>query len=115
MRTIHTISKRDRLKKKIRSIISGTASRPRISIYKSNKFMYAQAIDDVSSRTLTCAHDMKGGAGTKTDRARIVGTQLAENLKKIGITEVVFDRNGFKYTGRVAALADAARNAGLTF
>lgn len=115
MRTTHTISKRDRLKKKIRSVVSGTAARPRLSVYKSNKFIYVQAIDDVTQKTIACAHDMKGGTGTKTDRAKIVGSQIAESLKKQGVSTVVFDRNGFKYTGRVAALADSARAAGLTF
>jgi large subunit ribosomal protein L18 len=77
--------------------------------------MYAQLIDDVAGRTLAMASSTKAEAGTKTDRSLQVGKDLAAAAKKAGITEVVFDRGGYKYHGRVKALAEAAREAGLTF
>lgn len=101
--------------KKIRSRISGTATRPRLSVYKSNSFIYAQAIDDVSGKILVSSNDMKIGSGTKSERAVVVGKNISEACQKADITEVVFDRGGFQYIGRVKALADAAREAGLKF
>lgn len=107
--------KRTRLKSKIRSKISGTATRPRLSIFKSNMHVYAQIIDDASGKTLASASDMKITTGTYRERAIAVGKAIAENAISAGIKEVVFDRNGYKYTGHVAALADGAREAGLKF
>ena len=109
-----------RLKKKIRSKINGTGAIPRLSVYRSNKFIYAQLIDDEKAVTVGSASDMpaKKGAkmsGTKISRAETVGAAIAEAGKAKKITKVVFDRNGFRYTGRVKALADAARKAGLIF
>lgn len=107
--------KRIRLKKKIRTKIFGNSARPRLSVFRSNQFIYAQVIDDSSSKTLISASDMKTKKGTKTERAALVGTEIASALIGKGIKSVVFDRNGFKYTGRVKALADSARTAGLEF
>jgi large subunit ribosomal protein L18 len=107
--------KRLRLKKKIRARIEGTAARPRLSVYRSNQFIYAQVIDDTVARTLAQASDMAIKTGKKTERAEQVGKMVAEAALAQKIKEVVFDRNGFKYTGRVKLLADAARKAGLTF
>lgn len=113
--TSQKTQKRARLHKRIRSRVAGTAVRPRLAVFRSNQFMYAQIIDDASAKTIASASDIAGMKGTKTERAQAVGKTLAENAKKAGITSVVFDRGGFKYTGRVKALADAAREAGLTF
>ena len=107
--------KRARLKRKIRAKVSGTEMRPRLSVYKSNQFIYAQVIDDVSGKTLASASDMKLTEGTKTARAQKVGESIAAEAKKKNISMVIFDRNGFKYTGRIKALADEARKAGLQF
>lgn len=107
--------KRARRHKRIRARVSGTAERPRLAVFKSNKFMYAQMIDDVAGKTLCSASDIKGGKGTKAERSAIIGTQIAEQAKALNITTVVFDRGGFRFTGRVKALADSARAAGLIF
>jgi large subunit ribosomal protein L18 len=109
------VEKRIRLKKKIRAKISGTAECPRLSVFRSNNFMYAQIIDDVNQVTIASASDIKVKVGTKSDRSIAVGTEVAKNAIAKGVKTCVFDRNGFKYTGRVKALADAARAAGLKF
>ncbi len=115
--------KRIRLKKKIRAKMEGTVERPRLSVFRSNKFIYAQVINDVTGKTLVQASDLprlgKAGVkitkGTKTERAKQVGKMIAEVALKAKITKVVFDRNGFKYTGRIKLVADEARAAGLKF
>lgn len=107
--------KRIRLKAKIRAKISGTSIRPRLSVFRSNKFIYAQIIDDVKGKTLTETSDIKMTKGTKTERAKQVGSMIAEVCNKLKIKEVVFDRNGFKYTGRIKLVADTARSGGLKF
>ena len=107
--------KRLRIHKKIRSRISGTAERPRLAVFRSNAYIYAQLINDDTKSTVAAASDLKFGKMTKMDRAKKVGETLADAAKKAGITKVVFDRGGFAYKGRVAALADAARAAGLVF
>ncbi|MFA5936445.1 MAG: 50S ribosomal protein L18 [Candidatus Paceibacterota bacterium] len=107
--------KRIRLKTKIRAKIFGTSARPRLSVFRSNKFIYAQVIDDAKRKTLTQASDIKMTKGTKTERAKQVGNMIAEACSKIKINQVVFDRNGFKYTGRIKLVADEARKAGLKF
>jgi large subunit ribosomal protein L18 len=107
--------KRIRLKKKIRVKIHGTSLRPRLSVFRSNKFIYAQVIDDTKGKTLVEASDIKISKGTKTERAKEVGNTVAALCLKAKINEVVFDRNGFKYTGRIKLVADAARSTGLKF
>ncbi len=114
MKNIRT-EKRMRLKRKIRSKISGTALIPRLSVFKSNVYIYAQLIDDANQITLVEASDIKNAKGTKTERAQFVGKEVAEKAKKKGISRVVFDRNGYKYTGRLLALANACRASGLQF
>jgi len=109
------LEKRLRLKKKIRTKISGTASSPRLSIFRSNQYIYAQVIDDTTGKTVVSFSDMAIDKGTKTERAVSVGAEVAKQAKEKGIASVVFDRNGFKYTGRIKALADSARNSGLKF
>lgn len=107
--------KRNRLKAKIRSQISGTESMPRLSVFRSNMHMYAQVIDDTKGHTIASASDIKDTKGTKAERAVRVGKAVAEAAKSAGVSKVVFDRNGFKYTGRIKMVADAAREGGLVF
>lgn len=107
--------KRMRLKKKIRSQVSGTPTVPRLSVYRSNVYIYAQLIDDTKGVTLGSASDVTSKTGTKMERAVEVGKKIAEVAKTHKISKVVFDRNGFKYSGRIKTLADSARTAGLTF
>lgn len=113
---------RQRRKKSIRKRISGTSERPRLSVYRSNKHIYAQVIDDVQSQSLLLVSDLaKDLAGelesceSKVDRAKVVGRAVAKACLDKGIDKVVFDRNGYLYHGRVSALATAAREAGLNF
>ena len=107
--------KRIRLKSKIRAKIMGTDVRPRLTVFRSNKFIYAQIINDTIGKTLAEASDVKTAKGTKTERAKEVGRAIAANAAKAKIKKVVFDRNGFKYTGRVKLVADEARAGGLEF
>lgn len=110
--------KRIRLKKKIRVKIKGTHLRPRLTVFRSNKFIYAQVINDLTGKTLAQASDIKlteGNKSTKTERAKIVGRMIGEACLKEKINKVVFDRNGFKYTGRIKLVADEARASGLVF
>jgi len=107
--------KRIRLKKKIRAKIHGTEARPRLAIFRSNKFIYAQVINDVAGKTLAQASDVKITKGTKIERAKEVGRAIAVNCLEKKIKKVVFDRGGFKYAGRVKLVADEARTNGLEF
>ena len=104
---------------RVRKKVRGTAARPRLAVFRSNKHIYAQVIDDVAGRTLASASTMEkrptGGATATVDAAKAVGERLGERAKAAGIESVVFDRGGFKYHGRVAAVADGARDAGLEF
>ena len=114
------LQRRKRIKMRIRKNISGTVGRPRMSVFRSNKGIYVQLIDDLKGQTLVAASSLKGEDGdsdkvTKTEQARQVGKLIAEKSLGKGISEVVFDRNGYLYHGRVKALADAAREAGLKF
>ena len=105
---------RQRVRFAIRKKVSGTSERPRLAIFRSNKEIYAQIIDDINSNTLASASSMQA-KGTKTEQATVVGKLIAETAKKAGVETVVFDRGGFLYHGRVKALADSAREAGLKF
>jgi len=116
--------RRDRIKLRIRKRVNGTTERPRLSVFRSVAHMYAQVVDDRTGRTIAAASSvepaLKGslGAGVRGGNiagAQAVGRAIAERLKEKGITRVVFDRNGFLYHGRVKAVADAAREAGLEF
>ncbi len=107
--------KRIRLKKRIRVKIRGTKIRPRLSVFRSNKFIYAQVINDLTGKTLAQANDLKITKGTKTERAKEVGRIISQICLKEKINKVVFDRNGFKYTGRIKLVADEARAGGLEF
>ncbi|TAI49659.1 50S ribosomal protein L18 [Flagellimonas allohymeniacidonis] len=115
------LSKTDRklrIRRRIRKISSGTAARPRLSIFRSNKEIYAQLIDDNNGVTLASASSRDKdieAKGTKTEVAALVGKAIAEKAKKIGVEAVAFDRGGNLYHGRVKSLADGAREAGLKF
>ena len=104
---------------RVRKKVSGTAGRPRLAVFRSNKHITAQVIDDTSGRTIAAASSVEkdlrsgGGATGNTDTATKVGKLVAERAKAAGVTQVTFDRGGFMYHGRVAAVADAARQAGL--
>ena len=108
------LSKRDRIKNRIRAKVSGTVERPRLTVFKSNKYTYAQIIDDSQGKTLVESNSSEMKA-KKMEAAIEVGKTLAQKAKAAKITKVVFDRNGYKYTGRILALAEAAREAGLEF
>ena len=107
--------KKDRRHAKIRTRLSGTAERPRLSVFKSNKFMYAQVIDDEAGKTLASASSVTSKKGTKIEQAKEVGKHIATKAKAAKISTVVFDRGGFAYKGRVKTVADAAREGGLIF
>ena len=116
MKTNLKTEKRARLHRKIRTRISGTEARPRLAVFRSNRYMYAQLINDDKGVTVASASDLSlSDKMNKVERARTVGKTLAEAAKKANITKVVFDRGGFSYRGRVQALADAAREGGLEF
>ena len=109
------IARRNKIKTRIRGKISGTAARPRMSVFRSNKGIYVQVIDDLAGVTLAAASSKGLEGGTKTEVAAKVGKEIAKKAQEKGITEVVFDRNGYLYHGRVKSLADAAREGGLKF
>lgn len=109
--------RRQRIKYRIRKRMSGTESRPRMTVFRSNKQIYVQLVDDISGKTLASASstekEIAGQKVNKTDQAKLVGKRIAEVAKEKGIETVVFDRNGYLYHGRVKNLADAARENGL--
>ena len=109
--------RRLKIKRRIRKIVQGTADRPRMTVYRSNKQIYVQLINDAAGHTLLAAsstdESIAGQKTTKTAQAALVGILIAEKAKEAGITEVVFDRNGYLYHGRIKSLADAAREGGL--
>lgn len=108
--------RRIKIKARIRGKISGTPDRPRLTVFRSNKQIYAQVIDDLSGKTLASASSVKlTEKATKKEIAAKVGELIAKSAQEAGITNVIFDRNGHLYHGRVKELADAARNAGLKF
>jgi large subunit ribosomal protein L18 len=113
------LSRRDRIKMGIRKRLSGSSTRPRLSVYRSNKGIYAQIIDDVSGKTLVSASslskDFTAADGTKIDQSVAVGKLVASKAIAAGIKDVVFDRNGYLYHGRVKSLAEGAREGGLNF
>lgn len=108
--------RKQRVRRRLRKVAKGL---PRLSVFRSSKHIYAQVIDDKAGRTLAAAStkdkDFAAGKGSNVEAASIIGTQIAERAKKAGVKTVVFDRGGYIYHGRVKALAEAAREAGLTF
>ena len=113
--TTKKVERRIKIKFRIRKNVNGTAERPRLSVFRSNKQIYAQVVNDLTGTTLASASSLGLEKMNKTEQAKKVGALVAENAKKAGITSVVFDRNGYLYHGRVQALADAAREGGLNF
>ena len=100
---------------RLRHKVSGTAARPRLAVFRSNKFVYAQIIDDVAGKTLAAVDSRKESKGTPVEKAKAIGAEIAKKATAAKVTEVVFDRGGFRYQGVVAALADGAREGGLKF
>jgi large subunit ribosomal protein L18 len=107
---------REARKARVRRKVCGTDQCPRLSVFRSNKYMYVQVISDESGRTLVADSTLKDlGAGVTVDKAKTLGSRVAEKCKQAGIGRVIFDRNGYQYHGRIKAMADAAREAGLKF
>ena len=111
------LERRQRIKNRIRKIVSGTAAKPRLSVFRSNKEIYAQIVDDVAGVTLASASSRDKGiaSGSKLEVSASVGKAIAEKAVKAGVETISFDRNGYLYHGRIKVLADAAREAGLKF
>ncbi|MBY0244400.1 MAG: 50S ribosomal protein L18 [Sphingobacteriaceae bacterium] len=112
------MSRRERIKKGIRKRLTGSETRPRLSVYRSNKGIYAQIINDVTGTTIVSASSLSKdftGKGTKIEQSLAVGKLVAEKALAVGVKEVVFDRNGYLYHGRIKSLAEGAREAGLVF
>ncbi len=111
--------KRQNIRYRIRKTINGTAETPRLAVFRSNKQIYAQLIDDVAGNTIVAASSkdksLEGKKVTKTEQAKLVGSLIGEKAKQVGVSAVKFDRGGFIFHGRVKALADAARETGLKF
>ncbi len=111
-------SRRERIKKGIRKTLAGTTSRPRLSVFRSNKGIYAQIIDDSTGKTLASASSLSKdfvASGNKIEQSKAVGKLVAEKAVAAGVSKVVFDRNGYLYHGRVQSLAEGAREGGLDF
>jgi large subunit ribosomal protein L18 len=106
---------RIRRHRRVRAKVKGNALRPRLAIFKSNRYIYAQIIDDVKQVTLAAVSDMGMKGKTKTERAALAGAQLAKSALAKGVIQIAFDRGGFVYTGRVRAFAESARVGGLVF
>jgi len=119
MRTNTKTTRRKNIRYRIRAKISGTAQKPRLSVFRSNTDIYVQLIDDDKAVTLAAASskekDIAAQAGTKTEKSKLVGQSIARKAKELGIENVVFDRGGNLYHGRVKAVADGAREGGLVF
>lgn len=113
--TVSKIEKRNRRHGRVRSKVSGTAECPRLSVFRSNRFLYTQLIDDEKEVTLTASNSKKVEGTTARARASALGKLIAEQAKKIGIEKVVFDRGGFLYSGSIKDFADSAREGGLKF
>ncbi|MEE1884893.1 50S ribosomal protein L18 [Pedobacter flavus] len=112
------LSRRDRIKKGIRKRVTGSDSRPRLSVFRSNKGIYAQIINDVTGSTIVSASTLSkdfAGSGNKIEQSVAVGKLIAEKAIAAGVKEVVFDRNGYLYHGRIKSLAEGAREGGLVF
>jgi len=113
-KTIQKQNTRMRRHARIRSRVIGSATKPRLAVFRSNRFIYAQLINDETNATIASADSRKAKGATPAERASEIGKAIAEIAKKAGVETAVFDRGGFKYQGAVAAVADGARDAGLT-
>ncbi len=107
--------RRKKIHWRVRSSITGTAERPRLNVYRSNRAIYAQIVDDTKNHTIVSANSLTINEGTKSDQAAEVGKLIAEKAKENNVEKVVFDRGGYLYHGRVQALAEGAREGGLKF
>ncbi|MGB0455654.1 MAG: 50S ribosomal protein L18 [Flavobacteriaceae bacterium] len=111
--------RRQRIKSRIRKTVTGTSAQPRLAVYRSNKEIYAQLINDVTGETIAAASsrdkDLSTAKGTKTEVATLVGKSIGEKALKVGVSNITFDRGGYLYHGRVKSLAEGAREAGLKF
>ncbi|MFN5335526.1 MAG: 50S ribosomal protein L18 [Bacteroidota bacterium] len=119
MKTDNKVVRRKKIRYAIRKKVSGTAQKPRLSVFRSNTDIYVQLIDDATGTTLAAAStkdkDVKAQKANKVDKSKMVGTAIASKASSLGITTVVFDRGGYLYHGRVKAIADGAREGGLQF
>ncbi len=115
MATQSKVEKRTRRHARIRSRVTGTEARPRLAVFRSNRFIYAQVINDESGKTVAAADSRSSTGKNSAERAQEVGALIAKKALEKGITSVIFDRGGFQYQGMIAALADGAREAGLSF
>lgn len=114
-KTAKKVTQRARIRRRIRAKVSGTTARPRLSVFRSNKHIYAQLIDDLEGVTLAAASTREGGeSGIGIEAATSVGKRIAERAKEAGVDRAVFDRGGYRYHGNVKALAEGARDGGLT-
>lgn len=115
--TAQKVDARIRRHRRVRKKVIGTAERPRLAVFRSNRHIYAQVIDDVAGRTIAAASSLDDGVSGKDpkEKAKAVGKAVADKAKSSGVSKVTFDRGGFMYHGRVEALADGAREAGLEF
>ena len=110
----HNMTSAEARKRRVRGKLHGTAERPRVTVYRSNRFIYGQAIDDAAGKTLASARSLATDAGTKSEQANAVGATVAAEMKKQGITKAIFDRGSYNYHGRMKAVAEALRTAGIT-
>lgn len=116
MKTQEKVRARTRRHRRVRKSVFGTAERPRLAVYRSNRHIYAQLIDDTTGRTIAAASSVaESESGDPKARARAVGSAIAAKAQEAGVKAVTFDRGGFKYHGRVASVAEGAREAGLEF
>ncbi|HUC81986.1 MAG TPA: 50S ribosomal protein L18 [Flavisolibacter sp.] len=119
MRTAQKLTRRQNIRYRIRAKVQGTAQKPRLSVFRSNKDIYVQLIDDANAVTLAAASsrekDITAQSGNKVEKSKLVGQSIARKAKDLGIENVVFDRGGNLYHGRVKAVADGAREGGLVF
>ena len=117
--SLSKINKRNKIKRRIRKHVFGSESRPRLSVFRSNKEIYAQLVNDVTGETIAAASsrdkDLSTAKGTKTEVATLVGKSIGEKALKAGASNITFDRGGYLYHGRVKSLAEGAREAGLKF
>ncbi|RYD96905.1 MAG: 50S ribosomal protein L18 [Sphingobacteriales bacterium] len=118
-KTAKSVLRRNKLRARVRKNVNGTAQKPRLCVFRSNKDIYAQIIDDTTGNTICAAssrqQDIVAQTGNKTEKAALVGKTIASKAKELGVETIVFDRGGYLYHGRVKSLAEGAREAGLKF
>ncbi len=119
MKTDNKVIRRQKIRYSVRKKVAGTTAKPRLSVFRSNSDIYVQIIDDVTGKTIASASsrdkDIKAQAGTKSEKSKMVGAAIARKATDLGLTDIVFDRGGYLYHGRVKAVAEGAREGGLKF